>query len=355
MENKLIFILACLFLPFINFAQIEDDEFGFAEDASKPTLFQALTSENNIPTVVLTTDIKRILKHKNSLNTVPSQLEYTVDGTTKTWNIDLSARGKSRRKICYMPPLKLEFSKKELKAEGVRRKYNTLKLVSYCKNQNSYEKFILKEYLAYKIYNILTNHSFNVQLVHLEYRDSLNRIKPVKRYGFLIENTDELAKRLESKEKNRYQVIRDSTDAFQHDVFALYQYMISNSDWKLGGLHNIKIVRHKKTKKYAPIPYDFDYSGFVNASYSAPNIDIGQTHVRERIYMGSCKDSKAFEPVRSHFIDKKSEIYDVVQSFELLDKKTRKSSLKFLKSFYKVMENEKKFRKKCLARGKVWE
>ena len=55
------------------------------------------------------------------------------------------------------------------------------------------------------------------------------------------------------------------------DVLCLFEYMISNTDWNVSLLHNIKLIRKKDTKEIIVVPYDFDYSGLVNADYAVPN------------------------------------------------------------------------------------
>lgn len=353
MKNKFLLLLACTF-QLISSAQISDSTSLEEKEKKKPTIFQHLQVESSVPTVIITTDIKALIDQKYSLNTTPAKMEYIVGDQTETWDIEVRARGKSRRKICYMPPLKINFSKDDLKEKKLRKKFNSLKLVSYCKNQKAYENYVLREYLAYQLYNIITDYSFQVQLVKIEYRDKDGKVAPVNRYGFFIENTDELADRLNAKEKDKFELKRDSLDHYQHDVFVFYQYMIGNTDWKIGALHNIKVIRQKKTKTFFVVPYDFDYSGFVNTAYSIPNVDLKQTHVKERIYMGSCKDPNELESVRQHFISKKEALLAKTESFDLLKKKSRKNLGCYIKSFYKTMESDKRFKKSCLKNGKMW-
>jgi hypothetical protein len=349
MNYKRILFLVFCFLPFFIIAQIDDDiDDSSTEEKSKPTLFQFLSTDSEIPKVVLTTDLKRIIKDKLLRENINAKFEITKGGQKEMWDIELEARGKSRRRICYFPPIKLIFSKKDLKKNKIRKKHNTLKMVSYCKDKSTYENYILREYIAYKMLNILTDYSFNVQLVLVEYRDSSDRIKPVIRHGILIEDTDEVAERLNAKERNKYEFGRDSVDNFQYDVLNLYQYMISNADWKIGALHNMKMIQDKDTEKFYAIPYDFDYSGFVNAEYSVPNPDYRQTHVTERIFFGECRSIEELATARQLFIDKKAKILAVEK--HLFTRKEHKRMMKYIKSFYKILESDKKFKKKCLKK-----
>ena len=62
-----------------------------------------------------------------------------------------------------------------------------LKLVVGCGATNDDEQLIIKEYLAYKMYNMLTEKSFRVRLVKIKYDDTKGKIKSYSQYGFLLE------------------------------------------------------------------------------------------------------------------------------------------------------------------------
>ncbi len=347
MKFQLFLFVVYFSLPLFVVAQPEaHNALKIGNKKSKVTLFQTLSSDAEIPKIVLTTDMNGIVEQKFSGVSIPSKLKVKIGDQEDNWDIEIETRGKSRRRICQFPPLRLKFSKNDLKEKGIRKKYNSLKLVSYCKDSKAYENFILKEYQAYKIYQELTKYSFKVQLVQIEYRDVFNKVKPVIRYGFLIENKDEMAHRLNAKEKTKYQVHRDSLDHFQYDVLAMYQYMISNTDWKVNALHNIKIIQDKDTKIYYAIPYDFDFSGLVDAEYALPNPDYNQVHIKNRIYLGECKSPQEFEVIRQYFLEKKDQI--LALESDCISEKQRKKSKKFLRSFYDILESDKKFKKKLL-------
>jgi len=64
--------------------------------------------------------------------------------------------------------------------------------------------------------------------------------------------------------------------------------MISNGDWSVPNNHNIRLIFDKNTPAALPyaVPYDFDHSGLVNASYAVPNELLGTEKVTERVYRG---------------------------------------------------------------------
>ena len=267
----------------------------------------------------------------------------------ESWTVKVSPRGKSRKAICEMPPYLLNFSKDEMKARGIKKKHDKLKMVNFCKDGKRYNYYLFREYLAYKMYNILSEYSFNVKLINVTYADAQNDVKPFTSYSFLIEDIDELADRLGAKEINKYQVSEDSCSSFEYDVLNLFQYMISNTDWNVGLLHNIKLIKKKKSGEVIVVPYDFDYSGIVNSDYSVPNPDYPQFGVRHRIYIGEYPTDEEIHRLIKHFKDREQAIYDLINSFELLDQGWRKDMIRFIKKFYKDLNKPKKLKRKCLA------
>ena len=83
--------------------------------------------------------------------------------TGETLPIALSARGLTRRMAdtCDFPPLRVDFTRPPPPTSlfaGQRR----LKLVTHCRNEGSFQQYVLLEYAAYRLYNVLTPMSFRV-------------------------------------------------------------------------------------------------------------------------------------------------------------------------------------------------
>lgn len=321
-----------------------------AKKQRKETVFQYFFGMSDIPKFVISADFSKMRGNKYMIDKMDANLKFEDEGQAEEWDIKISMRGKSRRTICDLPPLRLHFPKKTLSENGIRKKHNTLKLVSYCKDKSTYEYYILREYLAYKMYNKITDYSFNVQLVEVEYKDTGKRSGSVTRYGFIIENTDEMADRLNAKEKSKYLFGRDSLNHFQYDLLALFQYSISNTDWRISALHNTKIIRDKDTKEFFAIPYDFDYSGFVNTEYSIPSPDFRQVSIYSRIFMGDCREYEIMEKARAVYIDKKDEVLQCPDEWPFKSKHCKKA-LKFVKRSYKILEKDKTFKNQCLRKS----
>jgi len=254
-------------------------------------------------------------------------------GQQQTWNTNITLRGHYRRMRCTeMPPMKLNFKKAELKEAGLA-KFDDMKLVTQCMEGDEDSKTsVLKEYLAYKLYNDLTSASFRVQLLKITYIDT-NTESAIKQWGFLIEDTAQMRARIAAK-KSEQQRGFSATDFHSERFYttALFQYMIGNSDWDAMIGRNMKVVI-KDGNKLA-IPYDFDFSGLVNASYALPNANYEMASIQERIYMGFEQDLEHLDATIAYFNTKKKTLKNTVKAFKVLRAKDRRAVIDYLESFF---------------------
>ena len=82
------------------------------------------------------------------------------------------------------------------------------------------------------------------------------------------------------------------------------------------------------------VPYDFDYSGLVDADYAIPYEPLGLTSVRERRYVGICRSEDVFLNTLKEFSQKKEAFYKLINDFQLLNEKERTKMIRYLDSFY---------------------
>jgi hypothetical protein len=223
---------------------------------------------------------------------------------------------------------------------------NKLKLVTYCRDMERYQEYVIQEYLVYKVYNILTDTSFRVRLTHITYKDMGKDNPRAENYGFLIEDIDDLAARLGGEETDRLLQVHDMCDHPSIDRFTLFEFMISNVDWNVGKplMHNVKLITIGSSLPI-PIPYDFDFSGIVNTNYAAapPNLPIQS--VRQRLFRGYCRPKGEYEKTIQLFLDRKDKIYALYENCPYLDEKVIKSTLKFYDKFYDIITDPKQIRK----------
>jgi hypothetical protein len=312
----------------------------FAQSATK-SIFDQLYSNNDIKELTLKTDLTRLIEDRRSGEYQEAEITFTgQDGIEETHRLKVKSRGKFRRKICQFPPVKLNFSKSMLSKYGYAAEYDKLKLVTHCLDaKGAGNENVMKEYLAYKLYNELSLNSYRVQLVAITYVDSEGQLSKIKRYGFLIEDTDELSARIGGKEcEDCLNVPASDLLTTVENEMAVFQYMIGNEDWSTTMVRNVKLVKLKESGKIIPVPYDFDFSGMVNTSYALPNSDYGLLDVKQRIYLGNKVTEDTLIQTLQKFIDKKETLYTLVSDYKLLNRPARQYLLSYLDSFYQEIE-----------------
>lgn len=298
-------------------------------------------SAAEIMPVSLSADFKLLIKQKFKDQYQKAVLRYQINDTvTATRNIKIKARGNARKKACFYPPLKVNFAKKEVFWKQLKE-YDKIKLVVECRNSKWASQVLLAEYYAYKLYNLITDYSFRVQLLEISYTDTSEKLAPDKGYAFFIENGDLLAARNKAVKVSLKNIEDRATDHKNLADLYIFQYLIGNTDWSIKGDHNIEFIKNNDpfNTKILTIPYDFDYAGIVEANYALPNDKYGLESVRDRMYLGTCLDEVYLRQTIDRFKALKTEIYSMYES-SLLDKKTRQKTLAYLDQFYQVIESE---------------
>ena len=254
--------------------------------ANNQTLFNELQREG-VLRVELELSLATLESHVRTDEEQPAVFRFTdKQGRLQEWNAEVNVRGRFRRRACEFPPVKIDFSKKELKARGLQP-FDDLKLVTHCQEGAEGEEAVLREYLAYQLYGKLTVQNFRAQLVEVTYIDADSDARFTK-YGILLEDTDELAARLNSEEcEDCYGLSASRINSESYFTHAMFQYMIGNADWSLEMGRNLKIMKPADSSEYWITPYDFDFSGLVDARYAVPNQDVGQEFIGQRVYMGT--------------------------------------------------------------------
>jgi hypothetical protein len=280
------------------------------------------------------TNMNKLLKHDKKALLPANFITILSDGTSINDSIQLEARGNMRNGYCYMPPLKIIFNHQQT---ATLASLKSLKLVNECKIDDEYDQYLLKEFIIYKIYNLLTDMSFRVRFINVTFKDSAGKKKSITEHAFLVEDIKQLAKRNECKESKMKNLGAQFTDRRQMAIVDIFQYMIGNTDWAVSANHNIKFIERsiEAEKKIFVVPYDFDYSGLVNTEYAIPSENIGTGNVRERVYRGYKKTMDELNDVLSIFKNKKDEIYGLISNFNLLKPASKKYMIGYLDDFYK--------------------
>lgn len=257
--------------------------------------------------------------------------------------VEIKARGHFRKlkQNCNYPPLQLHFSK-STSSLSIFGGQNKLKLVTPCRD----EKYVVREYLVYKLYNQLTPKSFKVRLVKFTFSSDDPKGKSLEPlFGIFIEEEDQMAMRNESTSLEGKLVRPEETQRGDFLRMAVFEYMIGNTDWSVQYLQNVKLITSEKAVLPIAVPYDFDHSGIVNAPYAKPAEALELSSIRERRYRGFCiKDMDEFKEVIATYIQKKDLLYQVYTDCSFLDDSYLKSTIKFLDDFYKTINDPRRLK-----------
>ncbi len=257
--------------------------------------------------------------------------------------VQVKTRGHFRRlkENCSYPPLLIQFPKEGPYLLSVFKEQKKLKLVMPC----SGDEYVVREWLVYRLYNLVTPKSFRARLVQVTLEDEKSRKTGTPFYGLLLEEEKQMAKRnvmIAVEKKLKPQQLQP--DAFL--TMAVFQYLTGNTDWSIQYLQNIKLLAQDSLATPVAVPYDFDHAGIVNAPYARPAEELLMSSTRERRYRGYCmQDLKVFEPVIALYNRLKNEIYSLYSNCSLLDAKYKMSTARFLDEFFSAINNPKIWQK----------
>jgi hypothetical protein len=266
----------------------------------------------------------------------------TESGTRVTLDLKIRTRGNYRRKAenCDFAPLRLNFSKEQVTGT-VFEGQDKLKLVTHCDNTGRvHEQSVLREQLAYRILNQLTDLSFRVRLLQIDYIDTDRSNKTLTKYGILIEDDAALYRRIGLQFAEIPSAIPEQLDPQHTALITVFQYLIGNTDFSpLRGAagefccHNTVLVSGAGTG-LIPIPYDFDLSGLVDAPYATPNPKLKIEKVTQRLYQGYCIHNELLDRSIGLLSEKRETIALLVEAQEGLSKASRRSAAQYIDKFY---------------------
>jgi len=283
------------------------------------------------------------------------------DGAKQTVDLKLRTRGNYRRgkDHCDFAPIRLNLPKKQVE-DTVFDGQDKLKLVTHCQSKVSYyEQLVLREFLAYRIYQTLTDKSYGVRLLQITYIDSEGG-EPMTRLAFAIEDDGDVAKRVGMKVVNSRDISYNDNDPRQQNLANVFQYLIGNTEYSLvraepnkSCCHNADLMSATSGPPYTPLPYDFDFAGIVNAPYAQPNPRYDIPNVRVRLYKGLCRNNELLPETFQLFLDKKDAIYAIVDELDFLKSRSRRSVVSYMNIFYKRISTPKNinryFIEKCVG------
>ncbi len=318
--------------------------------AGKP---DKLFRSDEVLRIELRTDIEAIQKNRagDPVFFDGELIYYENDGTSVKLNIRVSARGNFRLKPenCSFPPLLIDFRKSDVK-NSVFEKQNRLKLVTPCQN----EEDLLDEYIVYRLYNQVTSFSFRVRLARILYFDTSTGKPLFERYSFFIEDDDRMAERNDSKVYEKF-VTPFDLDYESYKKLSVFQYIIGNKDWYVTSRKNIVIVAPSDSSmKPVAVPYDFDFSGLVDALYTRPKNLPGYTIGYRRGYKGICYSEAELKEVFDYYRRLKPVLLKTIKEEALLSSDQRYRLVDYINYSIALLRNrsiiKSEFLGKCETR-----
>ena len=306
----------------------------------------------------ITAPLTTLVRERPKDDYLPGEIQYTeADGTVVKLDLEIRTRGHFRHKTCDYPPLLLNLRKKQTDGT-IFDQQNKLKLVIHCKYSDRYEQVVLREYLAYRILNAVTDMSFRVRLLRVKYFNTEGKGGGQERYAFLIEHKNRLGARFGLED---LQVDRTTVASIQPDrlnLTSVFAFLIGNTDFSpVAGApddeccHNY-VLFGNSIDPIVAIPYDFDQSGFVDAPYAVANEKFRIRSVRQRLYRGRCVNNEYVEASLQRFRDRRDAIYTLVLEQEGLEPRARKRMIRYINDFYELIDDprdvERRIIKKCI-------
>jgi hypothetical protein len=340
--NKKIFgflLLLVLFCPIHSYFLIvaQNTHPGLGEPIH--SLFQ---SEEPLK-LTLTMDTESVFHDREEEESHQAEISYTdAEGISITIPLKINVRGGFRKDSmnCDFPPLRLNFSNTPV-LNTIFEGQDKIKLVTHCQSRlNRYEQNVLKEFLAYKLYNLFAEESYFVRLARMTYVDVNGKTDILEKIGFLIEPTSQLADRNGCEIFKINKIQQNQTSKHKTTVLAIFQYMIGNTDWSVWNQHNIELLKEETLPEPIVVPFDFDWSGLVNAPYAIPAGDLPS--VRTRFYRNFCVTEAELQLALDEFRQHREKIYQTCKSVPFLSEKELKKTLKYIDDFFKIIENPQK-------------
>lgn len=271
---------------------------------------------------------------------------------------ELAAIIAGQKTICEFAPLRLNLPASRVTGT-VFENQDKLKLVTHCQSSSvAYQQTVVSEYLAYRIFNLLTDISYRVRLVRMTYAYTDSDSEIVS-YAFLIEHQDRFAERTSIPVFSTDRIIAEQLHADYASLVFVFEYLIGNTDFSpVGGAreadccHNTRLFGVEDGPYYA-VPYDFDHAGLVDAPHAGPSPRYRLRSVRQRLYLGDCALNELLPATLQRFREQQTAIEDLINSESALTTFTRKKSRRYIKRFFTTI-NDPKYVKRQLIQKCLW-
>ncbi len=301
----------------------------------------------------LIADYRTIFRDRDTMSTktFPARMAGK-DSTGREYNFDLqlNTRGHWRLKPgnCGFPPLRMNF---EVGTSGTPfQGQKGIKLGTHCRpDSEEYAEYVIREYLAYRVYNTITDLSLRARLARVTYVDSTARNKPVTTWGLLIEDEDDAARRNMGNILETRGLTFNHLEPLQLGIVGVFEFLIGNTDWSVPALHNIRVVQGLDMIP-RPFAYDFDWSGLVSTRYATPDPRFAIRSVKDRLYRGPCLSTTDLVKVLDLFRSKRADIMKLYEDAKALDVAYFQFVQGYLTDFFRSIDSPEVVKSAIVAR-----
>jgi hypothetical protein len=214
---------------------------------------------------------------------------------------------------------------------------------------------VVREYLAYRLLNSITDLSFRVRLLQVVWVDSDERRATMVRSAFLIEHANRLAARIGRTEQEMESAEVSAIEPDHLNLASMFQYLIGNIDFSPTAgsqgecCHNYAMFGTGVDSLVA-IPYDFDFAGIVNAPNALPDKERGVERVGQRVYRGYCVNNGYVGDSVSKFKQTRETLYALVADQEELEPSVRQNIAKYMDEFYEVIDDPRALEQEIIGK-----
>jgi hypothetical protein len=309
--------------------------------------------------ITITAPFGRIDKERDKEIEYAGVLSY-VDSAGATINLDveLEVRGNYRliKSNCRYSQLWVDLKRGQLEGTLFANQ-NRLKLVVQCGRQNRYADYLVREQQVYTMFSEISDYDFGTRLLNVTYVDSEDEDDVRTHVAFFIEHQNRLADRFGMDKVESNGISRTELNARQGVLVSLFMFLIGNTDYSIirgpendACCHNSKLLVNADGE-YFPIPYDFDASGFVDASYAPePRPDFNLRSNRSRLYRGFCVPDDILSAAIKTYQDAKEGLNTIIGDTTYIGVRAVNRTIKFVDSFYEIINNPRKLQRE-IVRG----
>jgi hypothetical protein len=306
--------------------------------ADRTSIFEQLSQSakpDEVPVLQLSMDVTEFINQKRSDRYFPATLT-AADG--QVWQPEVRSRGKFRRMISEVPPMKLKFGKKQLAKVGLDT-LNEVRIVLPTRFDAPSETQLLREYLAYQLYARLNQYHVRAHLIKIQLHDTHIDRNYNTVWAMLLEHEEELGARYGGVADQIFNMTPDSLQMPHAAMNAVFQYMIGNTDWSHLDARNIYHLQLPGADKRIPIPYDFDFSGLVNAPYATPASTSGLKNVRQRILLAEGISDNYILQAMQQVLNVETALLQLCEQVNLSDEQANESQL-YLSTFFDAIRKK---------------